>query len=187
LPAIRDDGAMVVALLSREMGGRGADGLSMVMLDTAADREAEEFVLRGPTPDGVRVHAGGAAAALDLLAGHWEGIAPAELKPDSGAPRHHAPEEDPAVAVVAGAAGAVIRYREPTVDVLVGSRVVLSKRVAAWSAPPRGKTCAAPWAAIDAAWVDVSRRTALLRIAYHGPSSDLCWLPDPTLHVVRWP
>jgi hypothetical protein len=186
LPAIRDDGATVVALLAREMGGRGVDGIAVVVLDSATDHEVEEFLLRGPAPQGVKVHDGGAPAALASLADHWARMSTAELKPDATGPHHVAVEGEPTVANVAAIGDTMIRYREPTVDLRVGTALVVSKRVSAWSAAPRAKTCATPWGSIDGAWIDLSRRTALLRIAYHGPNSDLCWLPDPAMHVLHW-
>jgi hypothetical protein len=187
LPAVDPQGRRVVALLPREMGARGVDGLAMVVKDVGSDREIEEYTLRGPNGDGVRVHNGGATAARALLdAGAWARIAPATVTPDSGSPRHRTSDDEPTTANLAQRGDVVLRYREPVIELRVGSRTLLSRSVVGWSAVASGPVCGRPWGSIEQAWIDASRGIAVVRVGYHGPSSDLCWLPDPTIHVVRW-
>jgi hypothetical protein len=160
----------------------------MIVFDIRADREIEEYTLRGPAADGVRVHDGGIAAASSLLdAGGWVHLGVATVSPDTSAPRHRADGEGPTAPNLAQSGDVVLHYREPVFEVLRGSTRILSRRTAGWSAAAPGPTCARPWGSIELAWVDAGRGLAVVRIDYHGASSDLCWLPDPTLHVVRWP
>lgn len=187
LPAIDADGGRVLALLPREMGARGVDGLAMVVKDVASDREIEEFTLRGPNESGVRIHDGGAPTARALLGGGvWARILPAAVGSDQGAPRHRAADDEPTLANLAQSGDVVVRYREPVVEVRRGTSTALSRPAPGWSAASAGSFCGRPWASIEEAWIDTSRSIAVVRIDYHGPSSDLCWLPDPTIHVVRW-
>jgi hypothetical protein len=67
LPAVDTGRRRVLALVGRQMGGRGVDGLAMLVMDVDGDREVEEYTLHGPAPGGVRVHDGGVFAALALI------------------------------------------------------------------------------------------------------------------------
>jgi hypothetical protein len=187
LPAVDADGVRVLALLPREMGARGVDGLAMLVMDLGGDREIEEYTLRGPAARGVRVHDGGVSAALSLInRGGWVHLAPSTVTPDTGARPHRPVGDEPNLPNVAQIGDVVLSYREPVFEVRRGSRAVLSRRVLRWSAVAPGPVCGRPWGSIEQAWIDAERRIAVGRIDYHGPSSDLCWLPDRTIHVLRW-
>src|ERR1019366_6227065 len=111
------------------MGARGVDGLSMLVMDVGGDREIEEYTLRGPAAEGVRVRDGGVSAALSLVAaGGWAPLAPAPVTPDTGARQHRAADDEPTLPGVAQSGDVVLSYREPIVVVRRGSGTGPSRR-----------------------------------------------------------
>lgn len=63
-----------------------------------------------------------------------------------------------------------------------GATLVSRDTPVTWQAPTRDQ-CSNP-AKLGAAWVDASRRVALIEVIYNG--SDSCWEPSGQLHVVSW-
>jgi hypothetical protein len=188
LPALRDDHAVVAALWTTDNGLRGETSIEMQIIDVGADRIVDSFQVSGPFLAKPRHPVGEAAARAYLEERRWLPLAPMTIDEDRGAPVHKTDllsEGAQARANKASFPGVTLRYREPAASVEAGTSGV-RRAVPRWSGKAATPACPPPWASIGGAWVDAEAGVAVVEVTYRGFESDVCWLPDSTMHVLRW-
>ena len=168
LPAVSDDGTIVVLANHESLGARGDERLLLDFIDVASDRVVRRIIVSDP--DHPESHAGGEAKARAVLGEtHW-----VKLHKASGG-------------------GLEVQYREPALLVrdTTSSADLVRKKQPTWSHQagtrcPGCDVCPAPLAILADAWTDRLHGVLLAELSFTG-GSDICWEPPDDFHVVELP